>query len=238
MHPMIAGRDVTIVSPHFDDVALSLGQSLRDGELSRARRVRVRVVFGRTNWTTRFHPTRRRAPLVSAWRRAEELLAALRFGYTVRVADLEEVILRSGSTDPASYRDVDLATEDPLVSRVTAMMRTWMRSADVLLVPAGLGGHLDHRIVATAGVRAVRAGLGPVGFYEDRPYVAYMSDAEVAAELAGLGLSLSPRDVSGAIEASTQRAVRRIYRSQMDEYSTLAQALDLDTGRPERVWVR
>ncbi|MCZ7629358.1 MAG: hypothetical protein M5U19_09945 [Microthrixaceae bacterium] len=72
----LAGRDVLVVSPHFDDVPLSLGQSLTDGELSRARRVRVRVVFGRTNWTTRLHPTRGRAPVVSAWRRVEELLAA------------------------------------------------------------------------------------------------------------------------------------------------------------------
>lgn len=237
MSLQLAGRDVLVVSPHFDDVPLSLGQSLTDGELSTARHVRVRIVFGRTNWTTRMHPTRGRARLVSAWRRAEELLGAARFGYTVRVQPVEEVILRSGSPDPATFLGTAVLDDHPLVDRVTAMIRTWSRWADVMLVPAGLGRHVDHRIVAAAGARAVRAGLGEIAFYEDRPYAAYMDDAEVAAELAELGLDLVGQDVSGPIEERTQRSVRRIYRSQMNDYFTDAQRRDLDGGRCERIWV-
>lgn len=233
----LAGRDVLVVSPHFDDVPLSLGQSLTDGELSRARRVRVRVVFGRTNWTTRLHPTRGRAPVVSAWRRVEELLAAARFGYTVKVQPVEEVILRSGSMDPLAFRTSTVLEDHPLVDRVTAMIRAWSGLTDVLLVPAGLGRHVDHRIVAAAGVRAVRAGLGTIAFYEDRPYVAYMDEAEIAAELAELGLELEAQDVSGPIEEQVQRSVRRIYRSQMDAYFTDAQRRDTERGRSERIWV-
>lgn len=237
MSLQLAGRDILVVSPHFDDVPLSLGQSLTDGELSRARRVRVRVVFGRTNWTTRIHPTRSRAPLVSAWRRGEELLAAAHFGYTVRVQALEEVILRSGSMDPVEFRGSETLEDHPLVDRVTAMIRLWSDLADVLLLPAGLGRHVDHRIVAAAGARAVRAGLGTIAFYEDRPYTAYMDDAEVAAELAELGLELQAQDVSGSIEEKTHRAVRRIYRSQMCAYFTDAQERDRDAGGSERIWV-
>jgi LmbE family N-acetylglucosaminyl deacetylase len=231
------GRDVLVVSPHFDDVPLSLGQSLTDGELSRARRVRVRVVFGRTNWTTRMHPTRGRTPLVSAWRRGEELLAAAHFGYTVRVQALEEVILRSGSMDPLSFRGSETLEDHPLVDRVTAMIRLWSDLADVLLLPAGLGRHVDHRIVAAAGARAVRAGLGTIAFYEDRPYTAYMDDADVAGELAELGLELEAQDVSGPVEEKTHRAVRRIYRSQMCDYFTDAQERDRQAGGSERIWV-
>lgn len=237
MSLQFAGRDILVVSPHFDDMPLSLGQSMTDGELSRARRVRVRVVFGRTNWTTRVHPTRGRAPLVSAWRRGEELLAAVRFGYTVRVQSLEEAILRNGSMDPGTFRGSETLEDHPLVDRVTAMIRLWSDWADVLLLPAGLGRHVDHRIVAAAGTRAVRAGLGTVAFYEDRPYTAYMDDAGIAAELAELGLGLEAQDVSGPIEEKTQRAVRRIYRSQMDDYFTDAQKRDREDGRPERIWV-
>lgn len=237
MSLLFVGRDVLVVSPHFDDVPLSLGQSLTNGELSRARRVRVRVVFGRTNWSTRVHPTRGRTPMVSAWRRGEELFAAARFGYTVRVQTLEEAILRNGSMDPMVYRSPAPLEDHPLVDRVTAMIRAWSGSADVVLLPAGLGHHVDHRIVAVAGVRAVRAGLGPIAFYEDRPYTAYMGDAEVAAGLAELGLDLEAQDVSGPIEEKTQRAVRRVYRSQMGAYFTNAQTRDRDAGRSERIWV-
>lgn len=231
------GRRVLAVSPHYDDVPLSLGQSLVDGELSRAASVGVRVVFGRTNWSKAMHPRRSRAPLVTAWRRSEEIAAALRFGYSMKALPLEEVILRTGSMDPDSFRGEEAIAGDPLVTRVTAMLRRWSEEFEVLLVPAGLGRHLDHRIVAHAGVRALRAGLGPVAFYEDRPYTAYLGPDEVAAELAELGLELEPQEVSGPISEKVQRSVRRIYRSQMDEYFLDAQRRDREGGDCERIWV-
>lgn len=233
----LRAKRVLIVSPHFDDVALSLGQSLRDGDLSQASSVSVRVVFGATNWTTSMHPTRRRAPFVSAWRRTEELMAALRFGYTFRAAALEEVVLRSGSMDPGSFRDEESISGHPLVDRVTRMIRRWSDDRDLVLVPAGLGRHVDHRIVAAAGVRLMRAGGTPVAFYEDRPYTAYLDDAAIAGELAELGLELHSREVSGPISEDTQRTVRRIYRSQMDDFFVDAQRRDRDQGTCERIWV-
>ncbi len=233
----MAGRDVLVVSPHFDDAPLSLGQSMIDGELSEARHVAVRVVFGRTNWTTKFHPTRGRAHAVSTWRRGEELLAAARFGYTLRVQSLEEAILRTGEMDPDTFRGDQDISEHPLVGRVTAMMRSWSELADVVLVPGGIGRHLDHRIVAAAGARAVRAGMGELAFYEDRPYTAYVDRAEVVRELSELGLDLCAQDVSGPISEATHRTIRRIYRSQMDEYFIDAQERDRADGRGERIWV-
>lgn len=233
----IERRRVLVVSPHFDDVPLSLGESLLSGSLARASSVSVRVVFGRTNWTTALHPTRRRAWLVSAWRRAEELAAALRFGYTFRAAPLEEAILRTGTLDPASYRgDADPA-DDPMVDRLVSMIRRWSGVSDVVLVPAGLGGHLDHRLVATAGVRCHRGGVAEVAFYEDRPYTAYLGEEELESQLGALGLELEPRDVSGPISESTQRTVARIYRSQMDGYFLDAQRRDRAHGARERIWV-
>jgi len=170
--------------------------------------------------------------LISTWRRSEELLAAARFGYTVRVQPLEEVILRSGSMDPTTFRAPAVLDADPLVDRVTSMIRLWNERADILLLPAGLGGHVDHRIVAGAGVRALRAGLGPIGFYEDRPYAAYMDDADIAEGIASLGVVLHAQETSGPI-----RAVRRIYRSQMNSYFIGAQQRDAVHGRCERIWV-
>ncbi|MFV0317794.1 MAG: PIG-L deacetylase family protein [Microthrixaceae bacterium] len=234
---LIAGRVVLVASPHYDDVPLSLGQSLVDGELSRAASVAVRVIFGRSNWSTVVHPTPARAPAITAWRRSEEILGALCFGYSMRALPLEEVILRTGSMDPDSFRSGAAIAEDPLVSRVTSMLRSWRESCDVLVVPAGLGRHIDHRIVAHAGVRAHRAGLGPVYFYEDRPYTAYMDDGDISDELAELGLGLHPYDVSGPITEKVQRRVRRIYRSQMDPYFLDAQRRDRERSTSERVWV-
>lgn len=233
----VKGRSVVVVSPHYDDVPLSLGQSLTDGALTQADAVSVRVVFGHTNWSVRLHPTRRRAPLITSWRRGEEQLAARRFGYRVRAEPLEEVILRTGSMDPASFTDGSASIPDALALRVTRVLRRWWAEADVLWVPAGLGRHVDHRMVAGCGADLVRRGCDGIAFYEDRPYTAYLDDEEIERQLGELDLHLEPVDVSGPIAVSTHDAVRRIYRSQMDEYFLDAQRRDRESGRTERIWV-
>jgi hypothetical protein len=224
-----------VVSPHFDDVPLSLGQSLRDGVLS-FREVSVRVVFGRTNWSTRLHPTRRRAPLVTAWRRVEEAVAARRIGEPGRSEPFEEVILRRGSLDASEFRGDAVPSADPLYGPVRCRLQQWQAMADELWVPAGLGRHLDHRIVAWAAAELVRGGASGVRFYEDRPYASYLDEAALAEELGELDLDLVPEDVSGPIQESTQALVGRCYRSQMDPYFREAQRHDRESGRPERVW--
>jgi LmbE family N-acetylglucosaminyl deacetylase len=226
---------VTVVSPHFDDVPLSLGQSLRDGVLS-TREVSVRVVFGRTNWSSRLHPTRRRAPLITAWRRAEEAVAARRFGYRVRCEAFEEAILRSGSLDPSGFRGETDVSTDPLYDPVRGRLQQWEAMTDELWVPAGLGRHVDHRIVAWAAADLVRSGATGVRFYEDRPYASYLGEEALSDELAELGLDLVPEDVSGPIAETTQKIVGSCYRSQMSSFFREAQRHDRESGRPERVW--
>lgn len=240
-------RLVVVVSPHFDDAPLSLGQSLRDGVLHR-HTVRVEVPFGRTNWTRWVHPTPGRAATVGFWRRIEETSAALRFGYRWRAGRWSEAVLRTG--DLAAERllvpDADL-TGEPLVDE----MERWLaelaagsrtprtpRRPDLLLVCAGLGGHVDHRIVTTAALR-LPAGCGvPIGFYEDRPYVSHLDEAERDRQLAALGDDLESVAVSGPVTLATHRRIRRSYPSQIERYFEEAMAHDRRRGAHELVWFR
>ena len=233
-------RRVLVVSPHFDDVPLSLGQSLVDGDL-RSCRVQVRVAFGRTNWTRWVHPTPGRARPVSWWRRAEEFVASLRFRYRWRAASWAESLLRTGDLDPSSFLDPhpDLSS-DPLVGELAGWLADLVGSADgaadLVLVPAGIGGHVDHRLIALAAVALLERTTVPVGFYEDRPYVAYLADDELRAQLPPLGPEPEVVAVSGPVTAATQRRVRRSYPSQIDAYFEEAMARDRDRGSCERVW--
>ncbi len=224
---------VLVVSPHFDDAPLSVGQSLIDGWLA-GHQVTVGVVFSRTNWTVWFYPTRRRAPLVSMIRRAEEAIAARRFGYRVRVGGASEAILRTGDLSPESILDATFDAEgsDELAG-VIGMLRSWARDADAVLVPAGIGDHVDHRIVTAAGSRLVADGAS-VAFYEDRPYACAMSDDDLAAAVSGLGDGLTPHDISPPI--SDQKHRRIWYPSQLDPFFHDAMRLDEDQARRERVW--
>ena len=247
---------MTIVSPHFDDVPLSLGQSLTDGALSQCR-VKVRVVFGRSNWTNWVHPTESRATAISWWRRGEESLAARSFGYRFTAARWPEALLRWGTAGGDRLLDAtaDLSGE-PLVDEIAEWLRavapqvesssasphgssSTRRSApspELLLVPAGLGGHADHRIVALAAASVAPSLPVPLGFYEDRPYVAYLDEAAIEQQLEPLGLDLAVREVSGPIRDHTHRIVRRCYPSQMDPYFIRAMDRDRAAGAVERVW--
>jgi LmbE family N-acetylglucosaminyl deacetylase len=210
--------------------------------LSRAS-VDVRVVFARTNWTRWVHPTPGRAPLVGLWRRAEETAASLCFGYRWSGESWSESMLRTGQLEASSYLDpdADLSTE-PLVDTISQWLAGLVRPAggppDLLLVPAGLGGHVDHRILACAAGRMLSTVAVPVGFYEDRPYASHLDDAERFRQLAHLGADPEPVEFSGPVQASTHRLVRRCYPSQIDEYFVRAMELDLASGAPERVWFR
>ncbi|MGB3412956.1 MAG: hypothetical protein WBA45_17390 [Microthrixaceae bacterium] len=237
---------VTVLSPHFDDVALSLGQSLRDGRLSR-HPVRVRVAFGKTNWTSWVHPTPERAGYVSVWRRLEESAASLAFGYRWTAASWPEVILRTGDMSPEQILDSsrDLATE-PLVAEmarwISAVRRapqgrgTRNRPPELILVAAGLGGHIDHRILSSAAETVARRSGAPIGFYEDRPYSAYLSEDDRDRHMASFGLDLRPVPVSLPVQMSTQVLARMCYPSQMSPYFREAMDLDRRVSAVEQIW--
>lgn len=230
-----------MVSPHFDDVPLSLGQSLTDGVLSRCE-VRVRVAFGRTNWTTWVHPTAERAAVVSWWRTLEEQVAAWSFGYRFTAARWPEALLRLGLDYSDRLLDPEVPLgDDPLVGELAAWLESVARPVgasppDAVLVAAGLGGHVDHRLLALAAASVAPVADTPIGFYEDRPYAAYLDRVEIRRQLAPLALELERHTASGPIAARTQWRAKRCYPSQMSPYFEDAMHLDVVDAASESVW--
>jgi len=225
---------VLALSPHYDDVPLSLGQSLLDGELRHAK-VTVGVVFGRSNWVRYFHPTRSRWPVATAIRSAEEVRNATRFRYRLKCARFEESILRTGVTDSAEFLDptVDVH-DDPLVAPIADLIAKWAANADVVLSPLGLGGHLDHLLVAAAA-RLVATTGREVAFYEDRPYACWLDDDALNQASSDAAPGRSPQPISGPITATKRDQIW--YPSQFDDFFVDAMGLDESQGRHERVWV-
>jgi len=230
---------VLVVSPHYDDAPLSLGQSMLDGVLS-GHTVTVGIVFGRSNYTRYFRPTRARWPLATAIRLAEELRNARRFGYRLRLAGLQEVILRSGSGDTATFLspDIDVTSVDVL-PKVVELLRRWSGRYDQIVMPMGVGDHLDHRLVAEAGARLIAAGHRNISFYEDRPYASWISDDEIEPIArrvdAELARPIERRDMSGPTTTAKQTTIW--YPSQFHPSFIDAMAGDITGRRREHVWV-
>jgi hypothetical protein len=90
--------------------------------------------------------------------------------------------------------------------------------------------------VAEVGRQVRAAGRESVGFYEDRPYVSTMDDAQRAAVIARVGADLEPREVSGPVTEGLHRRLRSTYRSQIHDVFDDAMAADRAAAARERVW--
>ena len=234
---------VVLVSPHFDDVPLSLGQSLTDGFLAE-HDVTVVVVFSRTNWTQWFHPdpARWRVWAVSRLRRFEEARAGRAFGYRVVTLGVGEFLLRTGGEDLDRLLDpsADVAA-DPAVEQVLGLLRPHLAGADAVATCAAVGHHVDHQVVREVGIRLLAEGRSSIAFYEDRPYAALVPAPELDAAGAWIaersGAPVEVCCVSDPVRPELRDRLRRTYRSQVDELFLAAMDADLAAGARERVWV-
>lgn len=162
-------RQLTVLSPHLDDAALSLGGTLsafaREG--------------GRTLITTIYtagprvelQPERMRTFGDYARRQQEDLLAAAHLGADVqwlgrteRIWRLHEPRLREAFHAPPTANELH-----ELAHVHDAVLAALADPDALLLVPLGIGGHVDHVEVCVAGLMAATApeNAGRIAFYED-----------------------------------------------------------------------
>ncbi len=196
-----------VLSPHFDDAALSLGATLarhaRAGEPVLVITVCSAVPAAATPLTPIVAELHGLAGLeaveyVRARRREDERAMALLGADHLWLEELD-AIYRA----PASYPDVERlfappAEDDDLAERVTAAVAPWLAALPEarLYAPLAVGGHVDHELVHRA---AGRLGGRRLVYYEDLPYA--LEDEALAAALRRRpGLSAELIEVEAALE--------------------------------------
>lgn len=182
--------DVLILSPHCDDVPLSLGASILAGVWGKS--IRVVVVFSQSaytrlgRWSTPVRDT-------TALRIREERRAAYIAGYKVRFLGFPEPFVRPGYTSVDDIFDsMRLPELEPNWQSVHDSILAIMQShRGVVLAPLGCGAHIDHRIVSACFRECVsQLPAATPGFYEDLPYAAWWNSGDtcslVPSELGGV----------------------------------------------------
>jgi LmbE family N-acetylglucosaminyl deacetylase len=176
---MNAVLDLLVLSPHLDDAVLSCGGRL--AAATRARQaVSVVTVFAADEPIEAPNPLagklRRIWSLppgeVVAARRAEDLEACRRLGVTALHWDFAEALYRTTTLGEPLYPSAaalygDVAIDDrPLKAEISRRIRA-LPETRLLLVPLGVGGHVDHLLVRSAAAAAGRS----FACYEEFPYV-------------------------------------------------------------------
>jgi LmbE family N-acetylglucosaminyl deacetylase len=218
------------LSPHFDDIAFSLGSliSAEDGGTLVNVFTRSPYIAGRELGRT---PDAAEVDRVSAVRSDEDRAFAER--YRLRVVDLgrQEAILRGlhpfagedVSEGAAQIRPALKETLDILVSDAAAR----------IFCPAGIGRHVDHLAVRAVAIEWYRAKKrsGQLWFYEDLPYA-----SRLRARYRGL---FDLRRVTAPLRLRRRTWPANTTKlAQINDYASqhLAPVKDLRSFSPAAVW--
>ena len=177
---LAAPAEHLFLSPHYDDIALSAGATVRRlADLGR--RPETLIVFGSepdaaaelSSFASAMHEGWGLASSeVIARRRAEEHNAAHAIGASVRLLPFHDAIYRGHNY----LSDDDLfgqpaAAEQDLPARIVASLGLPESPTDAIRIyaPLAIGGHVDHQLVFAAASHLADAGWD-VWLYEDVPY--------------------------------------------------------------------
>ena len=169
-----------VLSPHLDDAVLSVWHVLRSGD-----DVRVVTVFAgvpAAGFVTALDRARGGADsaAVVRRRRGDDAAALALAGAEPVHAGLLDADYRAfrlpdlrAAIEQAPARFIPLVADDARIEVAVEELREavepWL-SGDVVYVPAGIGGHPDHRDVARLGMRLAAEGRD-VRLYADLPYL-------------------------------------------------------------------
>jgi glycosyltransferase involved in cell wall biosynthesis len=161
------------LSPHLDDICLSLG-----GFVRRRKTGVLLTIFSRSDFVCRAMPLpsdkNDRVMLISEIRRAENEAFAQRVGLLTRYGELAEALVRGRDAFDAAK-----ATEDTRLLHTKVMVAIEklktpepLNEKPWLFCPIGIGNHLDHLIILRVVVDNLASlkSTYRIAFYEDHPY--------------------------------------------------------------------
>ena len=234
---------ILVVSPHRDDAAFSLGLAIGTW-LEGGHKVHVVNCFTRSEFAPysevdHLHPNDR-MPRISAIRSREDQAWLRLYGPGLSLSDLnlKDAPLRR-HTPLENVCSIPVDPADKAILKVGKAIER--ETPGVLLLPLGLGSHVDHLTVRDALLPASHTDL-PVAFYEDLPDAAKPIVADTIATVAESlhgdllpAFAAAPSDSRAATDRKRRLAL--CYDSQVDTEVTeeIAGFCERYEGR-ERLW--
>lgn len=216
----LAGRDLVLVAPHSDDVALSMGATAR--LLSATTSPRLVTIFTQVGAES---DVRRREDT--------EYAAAIRAAHTW--CGITEGALRPAIRGGGLAARLSMLR---LARAVARRLRAVVPPRSIVFGPLAVGGHVDHFLVRQALLR-LRA-PHRVFLYEDLPYAASVPVPDLRACARRVDRALRHVDVDVGETLEAKRGDCMLYRSQGPERlwpALLAYAGRHEGGRHiERFW--
>ncbi len=233
------------IAPHLDDVALSCG-----GQIAKRTRLGEQVLIVTVTagdppvddlppFALAHHQSwQLDAETVVADRRAEDIESARCLGADYHHLDLLDAIYRRSHDGQALYNnDLQLfstvpSAEATLLEQLAVKLRG-LPSADLVVAPLAIGGHVDHRLVRQAAEQT----FATLTYYEDYPYVQWggLGDAVASGWECEL-ISISEKDHRAKIAAiaAYKSQIEHLFENYTDMQMRVTAYADQIGG--ERLW--
>lgn len=209
--------NVVLLSPHSDDIALSLGAFLHGN--CKAWHIQIITVFSISESTA--DDSIKNPSVVSAIRKAEDGNFIESLGRNVEVVwlDRRDAPLRLNISDKEVFNSEPSILDLFEVQNIMTKVKMKYGNCDLLLAPMAIGKHIDHIVVRNAAIGLLKQDF-PVAFYEDLPYAADSSLAKLDEYSRLLGSMTEQQLEMFAIETGVtieeKITLLSCYRSQMD----------------------
>lgn len=159
----------TIVSPHIDDAAISLGGMMLN---ERGAPQLVIDVFSVSNSSEMFEEGERSTTFITKMRKKEEERLEKLTGAKIEFLDFKDAPLRK-------YEKVvgmpNWSTEKALMAKLKSRLERAAEESERIFFPIGIRRHVDHVLVSRIGIELFIEGHENVYFYEDLPRAALPS---------------------------------------------------------------
>ncbi len=183
-----------LLSPHPDDIALSIGGLLHGGLL--AAPVRVVTLFGRSNYleTSGFQED---VNAVTRIRQAEETDAVRTFGVELVYHELSEAALRDSEAGDCIFAEncTERFSGPPELDNLVLESVRDLPGATIW-APLGLGCHRDHLLVQRTAALVAQSAGRPLVYYEDLPYAAQMAERAIERHALQIERRLRPERIA------------------------------------------
>lgn len=223
---------IHILSPHFDDAAYSLAQTI---SLLVKKKINITIIncFTITKWAIVF--VSRDVNEVSLIRKKEDAAFYKLYKAPIDIINLDllDAPLRSGV----------IFQEKPFGKKeweAVDMLKNFLENhvSDFLLCPLSIGNHIDHAVCLEAVVQLYKT--IPVLFFEDLPYANRLSEKEIQKHLRHFGKRLNvklesyiPDSLSAGFDK--EKSIRT-YKSQLNEEICGEIMSHLRLMKGERLW--
>jgi hypothetical protein len=236
---------LTIVSPHRDDIPFSLCLSLSRWR-SLPLKVNVVTVFTVSAYAPRAmlltsDLERVRAAVTSLRKREDRrVFTLIDKRIKLKALDLLDAPLRLGISPDCvcspQNRPIETGADVEILSR--AFQKYFRRG--LLLAPLALGDHVDHLTVRAAAIKSSRP--QKLGFYEDLPYAALASESSREKKVSyverATGVPLKSAIIRHKSDVFRKRAIVGRYQSQISPDDAIAIArFALNYGGGEQIWI-